>query len=69
MTLTRVYSPSTTNMWPYMRARLAESSERKAKYQTSLLRKVVSDDAIAENVWLSSDHVDQATIAMRLVAF
>lgn len=55
-------------MWPYMRARLAEVSERKTRYQTSLLGEVVSDHAIAENVWLSSDHVDQATIAMRSVA-
>ncbi|KAI0357387.1 hypothetical protein OH77DRAFT_1450773 [Trametes cingulata] len=63
------YSPAMTNMWPYLRVREAEVSERRRIYEASFLSRFFQrsghPNAIARRLWASPDNPKQLTIAMR----
>ncbi|KAG6878913.1 hypothetical protein C0992_006659 [Termitomyces sp. T32_za158] len=62
------YSPNTTNMWPYLRAREKECVTRQNTFRTSFLGKAFAGKySILHRLWASPDNTKQATIAARQV--
>ncbi|KAG6850059.1 hypothetical protein H0H93_001609, partial [Arthromyces matolae] len=57
-------SPSTTNMWPYLRVRQDEKTTRRSIFEASFLGKAVGGNySISNGLWASPDNEKQATIA------
>ena len=59
-----------TNLWPYLRLRMAEASERRHAFKQSFLGQYTSSmgyDPLSEHLWTSPDNNKQVDIAIRFV--
>ncbi|KIY71696.1 hypothetical protein CYLTODRAFT_345435, partial [Cylindrobasidium torrendii FP15055 ss-10] len=62
------YNERMTNMWPYLRQRQRELTERAAKYRSSFLSTVFEGrEVITSRLWTNPDHEKQVTIALRFL--
>lgn len=59
-----------TNIWPYLRFRTTEVSERRYAFKQSFLGKYTSSmgyDPLSKHVWTSPDDEKQVDVALRFV--
>ncbi|CAL1712780.1 unnamed protein product [Somion occarium] len=66
--VSRRYSPTMSNMWPYLRLRQDEIAERRKIYHESFLSRIFKGrNPIAISLWASGNHENQLRIALRFV--
>ncbi|KAK0188164.1 hypothetical protein F5146DRAFT_1062256 [Armillaria mellea] len=64
--LLEAYPQNMTNMWPYLRLRKQEVTQRRGMYAASFLSRV-HKMTIAPRLWASPDHEHQARVAVRFL--
>ena len=68
--IARMYSPSTFNFWPYLRARETELAERRNQYLRSFLPRFYGAfEPIGRHLWSSPDSQKQYAVAVGWVHF
>lgn len=64
--VTRTYSPSMFNLWPYLRARETELAEQRSRYLRSFLHRFYKTfEPIDRRLWASPDNPKQYAVAVR----
>lgn len=64
--VTRTYSPSMFNLWPYLRARETELAEQRSLYLRSFLHRFYETfEPIDRRLWASPDNPKQYAVAVR----
>ncbi|KAF8073860.1 hypothetical protein FPV67DRAFT_1410683 [Lyophyllum atratum] len=66
--ITKKYSQTTINFWPYLRRREEERLARHRAYQDSFLgRAIKGKTIISDRIWASPDNIKQAIVAARFL--